>query len=70
MKTKYRYFIEPTIKQAIQFVNGIGYWRHGTFKKEVPENCRSGLPISQFTTYPNNIEVKRKEFFKFVNSNP
>lgn len=65
MKPKYRYFISSA--QAIQFNGDKGYWR--ARHKPNYMKCESSLNITFFTFKPDSWkEVKRKEFFLFVNS--
>jgi hypothetical protein len=62
MKSKYRYFINRTLRQAIKFNGSIGYWRHLGNEKGIA----SILSLDFIASYHENVEVKRKEFFNYI----
>jgi len=62
MKSKYRYFINRKLRQAIKFNGSIGYWHHLGHKK----GSVSTLSLDFILGYNENVEVKRKEFFNYI----
>ena len=70
---KYRYFINRSLQQAIQFhPDGRGFWKHfmNDGRNGSKNNQETSLGLGWFENKVNahNIEVGRTTFFKYLKS--